>query len=145
MFASLSPGQSWRYAKHDLYTRKVVDEQVDRIATVDGSVEIDSSYKSAGKEHAPPRGWGADLLRKYIVATAPHSGELPSEIQDPWGMVVVDPHWGQVQVYEMPIPLWPAQLEPGWQTHFSYPVQNTRRPRLAPLGPDHEGASLGDG
>jgi hypothetical protein len=34
-------------------------------------------------------------------------------------MVVLDPHWGQVQVYEMPIPLWPAQLEPGWQTHFS--------------------------
>ncbi len=112
-------GQSWRYAKHDLYTQRVVDEQVDRVATVNSSVEIDSSYKSAGKERPPPTGWGADLLRKYIVQPTTPSGELPSEIQDPWGMVVVDPHWGQVQVYEMPIPLWPAQLEPGWQTHFS--------------------------
>ena len=112
-------GQSWRYAKHDLYTRKVVDDQVDRIATVNSSVEIDSSYKSTGKERPPPTGWGADLLRKYIVQPQAHTGELPSEVQDPWGMVVVDPHWGQVQVYETPIPLWPAQLQPGWQTHFS--------------------------
>ena len=110
-------GQSWRYAKHDLFTRKVVDEQVDRIGTVDTSVEIDSSYKSTGKEGPPPTGWGAELLRKYVAQPQAHTGELPSEIQDPWGMVVVDPHWGQIQVYETPIPLWPARLEPGWQAH----------------------------
>ncbi len=112
-------GQSWRYAKHNIYTRSLVDEQVDRVATVNSSVEIDSSYKSAAKERPAPTGWGADLLRKYIVQPETPSGELPSEVQDPWGMVLVDPHWGQVQVYEMPIPLWPAQLEPGWQTHFN--------------------------
>ncbi len=33
-------------------------------------------------------------------------------------MILADPHWGQVQVYQTPIPLWPAQLQPGWQTHF---------------------------
>jgi hypothetical protein len=44
---------------------------------------------------------------------------LPSEIQAPWGQVLVDPHWGQVQVYETPIPLWPAQLTPGWKTRFN--------------------------
>ncbi len=112
-------GQTWRYAKHNLYTRRVVDEQLDRVATVNGSVKIDSSYKSAAKERPAPTGWGSELLRKYVVQPETPSGELPSEIQDPWGMVVLDPHWGQVQVYEMPIPLWPAQLEPGWQTHFS--------------------------
>ena len=112
-------GQSWRYAKHDFYSRRVVDEQVDQIATVNGSVEIDSSYKSAARERPPPTGWGADFLRKYVAQPQAHTGELPSEIQDPWGMVVVDPHWDQVQVYETPIPLWPAQLEPGWQSHFN--------------------------
>ena len=112
-------GQTWRYAKHNLYTRRVVDEQLDRVATVNGSVKIDSSYKSAAKERPAPTGWGSELLRKYVVQPETPSGELPSEIQDPWGMVVLDPHWGQVQVYEMPIPLWPAQLQPGWQTHFS--------------------------
>jgi hypothetical protein len=34
-------------------------------------------------------------------------------------MVAVDPHWSQVQVYETPIPLWPTQLRPGWQTRVS--------------------------
>lgn len=34
-------------------------------------------------------------------------------------MLVLDPHWGQVQVYQTPIPLWPARLEPGWRTHIS--------------------------
>lgn len=112
-------GQTWRYSKHDIFTRKAVDEQLDRVAAVNNSVEIDSSYKGAGKERRAPTGWGADLLRKYIVTPPTPSGELPSEIQDPWGMVVVDPHWGDVQVYEMPIPLWPTQLEPGWKSHFS--------------------------
>jgi hypothetical protein len=110
--------QSWRYAKHDFFTRKVVDEQVDRVGAVDHTVEIDSSYQAAHATVKP--GWGADLLQKYTGhrPTDP-VGSLPSEIQDPWGMVAVDPHWSQVQVYETPIPLWPGQLEPGWQTRIS--------------------------
>jgi hypothetical protein len=110
-------GQSWRYAKHDIFTRSVVDEQVDRVAAVDHTVDIDSSYKAAAAEAKPK--WGARLLKKYIGHKDVTAGSLPSEIQDPWGMVEVDPHWSQIQVYETPIPLWPAQLEPGWQTRIS--------------------------
>jgi hypothetical protein len=29
-------------------------------------------------------------------------------------MVIVDPHWNQLQAYEKPIPLWPTKLRPGW-------------------------------
>ncbi|HEY2465259.1 MAG TPA: hypothetical protein VGI32_14470 [Steroidobacteraceae bacterium] len=110
-------GQSWRYAKRDIFTRKVVDEQVDQVAAVDHSVEIESSFEAAHVKAKP--GWGAALLKKYTGHKTSPGGTLPSEIQDPWGMVAVDPHWSQVQVYEMPIPLWPTQLEPGWQTHIS--------------------------
>jgi hypothetical protein len=109
-------GQSWHYAKHDIFTHAVVDEQVDRVAAVDHSVEIDSSYQAANEENAGKSRWGTALLRKYLGHRDSPAGALPSEIQDPWGMVAVDPHWGQVQVYETPIPLWPAQLRPGWQT-----------------------------
>jgi hypothetical protein len=110
-------GQSWRYSRQDIFTRSIVDEQVDQVGTVDHTVEIDSSYQAA---HAAPKpGWGASLLRKYVGPKKIPAGSLPSEIQDPWGMVAVDPHWSQVQVYETPIPLWPTQLEPGWQTHIS--------------------------
>jgi hypothetical protein len=110
-------GQSWRYARHDIFTRDVIDEQVDRVASVDHTVEIDSSYQAAANAAKPK--WGAKLLQKYTGHKDTPSGSLPSEIQDPWGMVEVDPHWSQVQVYETPIPLWPTQLEPGWQTHVS--------------------------
>jgi hypothetical protein len=110
-------GQSWSYAKHDIFTRKVVDEQVDRVATVDHTVEINSVYQASRAPVKP--GWGSATLEKYTGHQDTPERSLPSEIQDPWGMVAVDPHWSQVQVYETPIPLWPTQLEPGWQTHIS--------------------------
>ena len=112
-------GQSWRYAKRDIFTRTVVDNQVDQVATVDHSVEINSSYQAANDENAAKSRWGAALLRKYMGHRDSAAGVLPSEIQDPWGMVAVDPHWSQVQVYETPIPLWPTQLQPGWQTRVA--------------------------
>jgi hypothetical protein len=112
-------GQSWRYAKHDLFTRALLDTQVDRVAAVDHKVEIDSSAEAAKDEKAANSRWGAELLRKYVGHRDAPNGDLPSEIQDPWGMVLVDPHWAQVQVYERPIPLWPEQLQPGWQTQIS--------------------------
>ncbi len=112
------PGQSWRYAKSDIFTRALVDEQVDRVATVNHTVEIDSSYQAPTKAAKP--GWGAALLQKYTGHQQDiPAGSLPSEIQDPWGKVAVDPHWSQVQVYETPIPLWPTVLEPGWVTRIS--------------------------
>jgi hypothetical protein len=112
-------GQSWHYAKHDVFTRAVVDDQVDRVATVDHSIEIESSYQAATGEHAAKPPWGAALLRKYMGHRDNPAGVLPSEIQAPWGMVAVDPHWSQVQLYETPIPLWPTQLRPGWQTRVN--------------------------
>jgi hypothetical protein len=35
-------GQSWRYAKHDYFTDKVVDTQIDRVSVIGKSVEIES-------------------------------------------------------------------------------------------------------
>ena len=43
---------------------------------------------------------------------------LRGEVHDPWGRILVDPHWNQVQVYETPVPLWPTRLEPGWHTRI---------------------------
>ena len=111
-------GQSWRYAKHDIFTHAIVDYQLDRVSAVDHSVEIVSSSQAATDENANST-WGTALLRKYMSHRDSSAGPLPSEIQDPWGMVAVDPHWSQVQVYETPIPLWPTQLRPGWQDNVS--------------------------
>jgi hypothetical protein len=110
-------GQSWRYSKNDLYSREFVDNQVDRVAAVGQTIEIDSSNEAAKEEKST--NWGAELLQKYIPRRDKPSGPLPSEIQKPWGMILVDPHWAQVQVYEAPVALWPQELRPGWQTHVS--------------------------
>jgi hypothetical protein len=125
-----SKGQSWRYSKQDIFTRHIVDEQVDRVGAVDHTVEIDSSYQAA--HAAEKQRWGAALLRKYTGHREIPAGSLPSEIQDPWGMVAVDPHWSQVQVFETPIPLWPAQLEPGWQAHISTNYKTPSDPDALP-------------
>jgi hypothetical protein len=110
-------GQVWRYAKHDLFTRALVDTQVDRVAAIDGRVEIDSIAEAAKTDKTAS--WGVEFLRKYVVRRETANGDLPPEVQEPWGKVLVDPHWAQVQVYETPIPLWPEQLQPGWQTQIS--------------------------
>ena len=111
------PGQSWRYAKHDIFSRSVVDEQVDQVGAIDHTVEIHSRFQAVDVEAKP--GWGASLLTQYTGQRAGPGGALTSEIQDPWGAVVLDPHWSEVQVYETPIPLWPTKLVPGWQTRIS--------------------------
>jgi hypothetical protein len=108
-------GQSWRYEKYDYISGAFVDSQSDRVAAVGTNVEIES-HSDSGKDTVKPS-WGAELLRKFRGNEAT-TAALPSEIQSPWGKVLVDPHWGQVQVYEMPIPLWPVQLRPGWRIHF---------------------------
>jgi hypothetical protein len=116
-------GQSWRYAKRDVFTRAVVDTEVQQVTKVDRTVEIDSHIESdkEGKSKAK-----TDWLHKYFAHPRAASA-LPSEIQAPWGMILVDPHWSEVQVYETPIPLWPTQLEPGWETHIKtrYKVSET--------------------
>lgn len=110
-------GQSWRYAKHDLFTGALVDTQDDQIASMGRTVEINSRTESDKDERAAPTG-SLSWLRKYFDHPRT-GGPLASEVQDPWGMVLVDPHWSQVQVYETPVPLWPTQLRPGWQTYIN--------------------------
>jgi len=125
-------GQTWRYSQHDLYTHALVDNQVDRVAAINSNVEISSSGEGVKDENGASSRWGTDFLRKYISHREKPAGAAASEIQGPWGMVLVDPHWGQVQVYQTPIPLWPEQLRPGWQrrvsTRYKTPVHQDPLP-----------------
>jgi len=111
-------GQSWRYAKHDYFTHLLIDDQIDSVAAVGRTIDIDSRSE-ASKAGPDTSTWGSTWLRKYIPRRELPTGPLPSEIQDPWGAILVDPHWSQVQVYETSIPLWPTQLVPGWKTHIN--------------------------
>lgn len=108
-------GQSWRYAKHDLITGSTVDTEVDYVSAVGRVIEIQTQSEMAQDEPRTYPSWGARWLEKYGARDRP-AGPLPSEVQDPWGTILVDPHWGELQAYERPLPLWPAELRSGWSS-----------------------------
>src|SRR5271169_3685385 len=83
-------GQSWRYAKHDLYSRKLVDDQTDRIMAVGTTVDIDSQSEAVAAAKTERSSWGSSWLSKYVPhPDTPPDRALPSEIQQPWGKVLV--------------------------------------------------------
>jgi len=108
-------GQSWTYSKRDLVTRAMIDIEVDQISAVGQSVEIESHSKTNENNSVDYPSWGLLWLEKHRDRSR-SAAPAPTEVQDPWGMVLVDSHWAQLQVYEKPIPLVPAQLRPGWST-----------------------------
>lgn len=93
----------------------MVDTQVDRVSAVGQAVEIESHLESGRDRHIAHPSWGANWLRKFM-GNDQAPDRLASEVQAPWGMVLIDPHWSQLQAFREPIPLWPMQLRPGWST-----------------------------
>lgn len=132
--ASVRPpavGQSWRYAKHDLITGTTLDTEVDRVSAIGQVIEIDShseKTKDTPNLWAP---WGSAWSQKYMRHDV-DSGPLASEVQEPWGMVLVDPHWSEIQAYEKPIPLWPTQLRPGWSITVGTRYKTPKSPDALP-------------
>jgi hypothetical protein len=110
-----SLGQSWRYAKRDQFTGEVVDAQSERVVAVGRAIEIHTRSETNTEKPVKWPNWGAPWLQKYFGLDT-SAGPLVNEMQEPWGMVLVDPHWDQLQAYEEPIPLWPSELRPGWST-----------------------------
>jgi hypothetical protein len=111
-------GQSWRYAKHDYFTGSIVDTQIDRVSKIGKSIAIEShSEKFADKPITYPS-WGERWWEEYMDSDT-NFARAPAEVQKPWGMIIVDPHWSELQAFEKAIPLWPTQLRPGWSTTVS--------------------------
>jgi hypothetical protein len=106
-------GQWWRYAKRDAFTGKLVETQVARITEVGETINIERQREAEEKRH---RTWGT----KWLHGDRPAGGEeLEGEVQQAWGMILVDPHWDLLQVYETPIPLWPTELRAGWSSRIN--------------------------
>ena len=124
-------GQSWTYAKHDFFTGAMVDTQVDSVSAIGQTIEITSHTETAPNYPIAYPSWGAGWLHRYLGKDR-LAGPLPSEIQEPWGMVLIDSHWSQLQAYEKPIPLWPTQLRPGWSatvgTYYKIPDSEETMP-----------------
>jgi hypothetical protein len=108
-----------------------VDTQVDRVSAVGQTIEMESHSETTKDEPVKYPSWGTSWLEKNTNRGVP-AARLPSEIQAPWGMVLVDTHWTQLQVYKKPVPLWPTRLRPGWSTtvptYYQLPDSNDALP-----------------
>ena len=111
-------GQWWRYAKRDAFTGKLAEVEVARVTEIGDTISIERRREAQEEHHS----WGTKWLHpeRSTGGEERAAGEaLQAEVQQPWGMILVDPHWEQLQIYQTPIPLWPAQLRPGWSSRIN--------------------------
>lgn len=86
-------GQSWTYQVLNMYNGELVDTVQETVASLSPSMVI--------------RRWSSK------------HGELPNEVQAPWGQILQDPAWDRTMVYQQALPLWPDQLQPGKRVQAS--------------------------
>ena len=90
-------GQEWVYQVRNVFNQEIVDTVTEKVVSVGNEVRI--------------------------ARTSLKMGSLPDEIQSPWGFVIQDPHWKPTQKFSKPIPLWPLQLQTGWNKFFTTQYQ----------------------
>ena len=108
-------GQRWRYAKRDLITGAPLDAESFQVAHIGDRIELTSQsdpQRTAANTHWDP----LSFAKRSNKNATPRP--LPSEVQQPWGLVIIDPHWKDVQMFKDPVPLWPSELRPGWSGRF---------------------------
>jgi len=81
-------GQEWRYLERDFFSGQTRGVVVEKISSIGKTVTV-----SRSDEYGSP---------------------LPSEIQGPYGMVIMDSHWGKVLNFNPAIPLWPEKMSSSW-------------------------------
>ena len=95
-------GQVWVYQVRNVFNQEIVDVVTEKVVSVGNEIRIARSGAKAGP--------------------------LPDEIQSPWGYVLQDPHWQPPQKFSKPIPVWPPQLQVGWNGFFTTQYQIPSQP-----------------
>ncbi|MEY3724884.1 MAG: hypothetical protein RLZZ365_819 [Pseudomonadota bacterium] len=85
-------GQQWVYEVRNVFNGELVDILTETVVSVGPKVQIAREGKKLGK--------------------------LPDEIQEPWGIILQDPHWTPPQRFTKAVPLWPQELKPGWSGFY---------------------------
>jgi hypothetical protein len=109
-----APGQRWRYRISDGLTDAALATAEESIATVGTDVVIDGRTDRDASRPSGADSWNR-AVREYFGGRPPATETLSREIQRPWGMIALDPHWDVPQIYVQPVPAWPTELRPGWK------------------------------
>ncbi|MBU3557462.1 hypothetical protein ICN18_07455 [Polynucleobacter sp. Ross1-W9] len=86
-------GQEWTYVKRDVFNGKIQGIITERVASVASTIVIERTDQDGG--------------------------QLPSEIQGPWGIVQLDTSWPRLISFKPPIPLWPQELSSTWSKQLN--------------------------
>ena len=90
-------GQEWVYQVRNVFNQEIIDTVTEKVIAVGGEIRISR--------------------------TSAKAGPLADEIQSSWGMIVQDSYWKPAQKFLKPIPLWPLQLQAGWNGFFTTQYQ----------------------
>jgi len=90
-------GQEWVYQVRNVFNQEIVDIVTEKVVSVGNDVRI--------------------------TRTSHKTGSLPDEIQSSWGFIVQDPHWKPTQKFSKPMPMWPLELQTGWDKFFATQYQ----------------------
>ena len=80
-------GQEWVYTVRNVFNQEILDTVTERVVSVGSEIRI--------------------------ARSGVNTGQLPDEIQSPWGFILQDSHWSPPQLFQQSIPLWPEQLQVG--------------------------------
>ena len=86
-------GQEWSYIKRDVFNGKNLGLITERVASVGATIVVERIDESGAR--------------------------FANEVQGPWGMIHVDPHWYRTISFHPPIPLWPQELSSSWNKQFN--------------------------
>jgi len=109
-----APGQHWRYRTSDGLSGKPLGVVRESVAAVGGDVVIERLLEGSAPGPAEAATSGQAIIEQYGNRPPP-AQTLPPEVQRPWGLLEMDPHWDLPQIYLEPVPAWPAELRPGWR------------------------------
>lgn len=85
-------GQEWVYQVRNIFNTEIVDTVTERVVSVGDKV--------------------------LIARSSAKSGQLPDEVQSPWGYILQDPHWDPPQKFDQALPLWPERLNARWSGFY---------------------------
>ena len=86
-------GQEWSYIKRNVYDGKIRELITERVASVGSTIVIERRDGDGG--------------------------QLPSEVQGPWGIIQLDTSWPRLMNFKTPIPLWPLELTSNWSKQLN--------------------------
>jgi hypothetical protein len=109
-----SVGESWRYAKHDLVTRAMVDTEVGRESFVGQPSKLPRIPKLDETSPSCIHRGACVGLNNTGITTGPRPPCRAKTV--PAGNGAGRSVLGRSAVYEKSIPPWPVQLRPGWGT-----------------------------